>query len=78
MSKLDPRLLHQLQQLRGENQSLQGQVSFLEGQSNVQEGGFRSRLRTRMKNVFGGMRNPRIGNSKISPLPAGFRGKHLF
>lgn len=77
MAKLDPRLLQEIQQLKRDKQTLQGQVKTLSGQSNTQ-GGFRSRLRTRMKGVFGGLHNPRISNSKISPLPARFKGRRLF
>ena len=77
MAKLDPRLLQQIQELKRDKQILQGQVKTLSGQSSAQ-GGFRSRLRTRMKGVFGGLHNPRIVRSKISPLPARFRGRRLF
>lgn len=77
MAKLDARLLQQIQQLQRDKESLQGQVKTLGGQSSAQ-GGFRSRLRTRMKGVFGGLHNPRISNSKISPLPARFKGRRLF
>ena len=77
MAKFDAGLLRKLQQLREENQTLQGQVNLLGGQSGNQ-GGFRKRLRTRMKSVFGGLGNPRMSNSRISPLPSRLRGRRLF
>ena len=77
MPKIDPRLLKQLKQLQRDNQSLQGQVNTLSRQSSNQ-GGIRDRLRSGMRGVFGGIHNPRIQNSKISPLPARFKGRRLF
>jgi len=76
VAKIDTGLLRKLQQLKEENQSLQGQVNVLKGQSN--QGGLRQNLGRTMKGIFGGLRNPRLGSSKISPLPARFRGRRLF
>ncbi len=64
MARLDPRL-------RRQTQPLQRLVK-------PQGGGFRSRVRAGMKGVFGGLNNPRIARSKISPLPSRFGGKRLF
>ena len=78
MTKLDPRLarlLQQTQQLQAENQSLQRQVNGLKG-SNNQSG--TPRGPNRVQRMLGGIHNPRLGNSRISPLPARFQGRHLF
>lgn len=76
-SKIDPRLLQQIQQLQRENQTLQGQVNTLKGSNN--QGGTPSGLRIGIRGIFGGgVHNPRLGNSRISPLPARFQGRHLF
>ena len=74
-NKIDPRLLQQIQQLKAENQTLQGQVNALKGSNN--QGGT-LRAPNRVQRPLGGLHNPRLGNSRISPLPARFQGRHLF
>jgi len=76
-SKIDARLLQQLQQLKESNQNLQGQVKVLREQSNNQ-GGSGHGFKAGMKRTFGGLHNPKIPASKISPLPRNCRGKSLF
>ncbi len=77
MAKVDPRLLKQIQQLRESNQNLQGQVKVLSEQSNNQGGPGRA-FQSGLKRTFGGLHNPKIPKSKISPLPRGCQGKSLF
>ena len=76
MAGIDRRLLKQLQHLQKENQNLQGQVKALTGQSSNQ-GGFKQKIQ-RMRNALGSIHNPRIANSKISPVPPGMRGRRLY
>ena len=76
MAGIDKRLLKQLQRLQSENQNLQGQVRALTGQSNNQ-GGFRQKVQ-KMRSALGSIHNPRIANSKISPVPARMRGRRLY
>lgn len=78
LGKIDPRLLRQLQRLEKDKQVLQGRVSSLEGRVSNQGGGLRDGLRSKMKGIFGGLGNPRISGSKISPLPRNCRGRRLF
>lgn len=77
MAGIDKRLLKEIQQLQKDNQNLQGQVKILIAQSGNQEGGFRGKV-NKMREALGRIHNPRIANSKISPVPPSLRGRHLY
>lgn len=77
MAGIDKRLLKQLKQLQQQNQNLQGQVRALTSQANNQDGGFRQKV-SRMRNALGSIHNPRISNSRLSPVPPRLRGRHLY